>query len=161
MFKLFHKSKTESTELLFSILHDERSFYVSFIKDLKRAKHSVIIESPFMTKGRVLLMAPILKKLQKKGVTVRVNTRHPSSHNECLYYQAWQAANVLRSYGVKVRFYHDMRHRKLAIIDGRILWEGSLNILSHKNSREIMRRIDSRKLCKQMANFAGINSWFR
>jgi len=161
MFKLFHESKIENTELLFSTLHDERSFYNSFIKDFKRAKHSVVIESPFITKGRVLQMAPILKKLQKRGIKVRVNTRHPNSHNECLYYQAWQAADALRSYGVKIRFYKDKRYRKIAIIDNRILWEGSLNILSHKNSREIMRRTESEKLCKQRIHFTGVDRRFR
>jgi len=161
MFKLFHESKHQSTELLTSTLYDEHSFYKAFARDLKRAKHSVIIESPFMTKGRVLQLVPTLNKLQKRGIGVRVNTRHPRCHDGFLYYQSWQAAGVLREYGVKVRFYQDMRHRKLAIIDDHILWEGSLNILSHKNSREIMRRTDSAKLCKQMIAFTGVNRWFR
>lgn len=46
-----------------------------------------------------------------------------------------------------------MRHRKLAIIDGCILWDGSLNILSQAHSKEIMRRPNSAILCKQMASF--------
>jgi len=161
MFKLFHKSKRQSTELLTSTLHDERSFYRAFVQDLKHAQQSIIIESPFMTKSRVLQLIPTLKKLQSKGIKARVNTRHPRYHDGYLYYQAWMAADVLRSYGVKVRFYRDMRHRKIAIIDDHILWEGSLNILSHKNSREIMRRTNSEKLCKQMANFTGVNKLFR
>ena len=35
-------------------------------------------------------------------------------------------------------------HQKVAIIDDRICWEGSLNILSFANSRELMRRFESR-----------------
>lgn len=34
-------------------------------------------------------------------------------------------------------------HEKIAVIDNAILWEGSLNILSHKNTTERMRRIQS------------------
>jgi hypothetical protein len=34
-------------------------------------------------------------------------------------------------------------HEKLAVFDQRIVWLGSLNILSHKNSTEIMVRIES------------------
>jgi phosphatidylserine/phosphatidylglycerophosphate/cardiolipin synthase-like enzyme len=34
-------------------------------------------------------------------------------------------------------------HEKLAVLDQRVVWLGSLNILSHKNSTEIMVRIDS------------------
>lgn len=153
MIKLFHKSKLKSDDLLTSTLFDERSFYKAFIKDLKKAERSVIIESPFMTKTRTSDLLLALRKLQKRGVKVRVNTRHPRYHDEALYYQAWKAAAVLQGYSVRVRFYHDMRHRKLAIVDDQILWEGSLNILSHKNSRELMRRTESRELCRQMLRF--------
>lgn len=160
MIKLFHKSKIMSDDLLASTLFDEQSFYKAFIKDLKKAEHSVVIESPFMTKSRTVYLLPALRKLQKRGVKVRVNTRHPSYHDEALYYQAWKVTAVLRGYGVKVRFYHDLRHRKFAIIDDQILWEGSLNILSHKNSRELMRRTESKVLCEQMIRFTGVNRWF-
>jgi hypothetical protein len=44
-------------------------------------------------------------------------------------------------------------HRKLAILDKKILWEGSLNILSQIYSREIMRRIDNQDLTLEMFNF--------
>ena len=53
-----------------------------------------------------------------------------------------------------------MRHRKLAIIDGQILWEGSLNILSQVLSREIMRRTNSIELAHQMIQFTKINNRF-
>lgn len=161
MFRLFHKSKIQSEDLLTSTLFDEKSFYNAFIKDLKNAQHSVIIESPFMTQSRVGDLLPALRKLQKRGVMVQVKTRHPRYHDTALYYQAWKAATVLRGYDVKVRFYHDMRHRKIAVIDDLVLWEGSLNILSHRNSRELMRRTESKELCKQVIRFTGLNSWFR
>lgn len=50
--------------------------------------------------------------------------------------------------------------RKIAVIDGRILWEGSLNILSQGNSREVMRRIESEELTKQMVRFLGLHRFY-
>ena len=47
-------------------------------------------------------------------------------------------------------------HRKLAIIDDDILWEGGLNVLSQNDSCEIMRRIKSNEVFKQMMQFIGI-----
>jgi len=44
-------------------------------------------------------------------------------------------------------------HRKLAMIDKNVLWEGSLNILSQTHSREFMRRIESKKLTQEMFKF--------
>ncbi|MDE2026629.1 MAG: hypothetical protein KGJ07_09155, partial [Patescibacteria group bacterium] len=55
--------------------------------------------------------------------------------------------------GIQVLLCRGNHHRKLAILDRKILWEGSLNILSQANSREIMRRIDSEMITKQMFSF--------
>lgn len=55
--------------------------------------------------------------------------------------------------GIQVLLENGGHHRKLAIIDCKILWEGSLNILSHNNTREIMRRINSPSVSLQMINF--------
>ncbi len=55
--------------------------------------------------------------------------------------------------GVQVLLCSGNHHRKLAIIDRKILWEGSLNILSQVRSREIMRRIEGKELAIQMFKF--------
>lgn len=47
----------------------------------------------------------------------------------------------------------DNHHRKLAIIDRKIVWEGSLNIPSQSNSREIMRRIEGKEIAEDAFNF--------
>lgn len=59
--------------------------------------------------------------------------------------------------GVQVLLCVGNHHRKLAILDRKVLWEGSLNILSQTHSREIMRRIDSKELTIEMFNFLKLN----
>ena len=130
MFSLFSHSKLSSTDLISSRLYDERSFYDAFIHDLKRAKKEVIIESPYITCRRVNQLLPILKRLVKNGVKVTVNTRNPQHHDTQLRFQAYMAFKKLQPIGVKIRTFNDYHHRKIAVIDGRILYEGSLNILS-------------------------------
>ena len=49
-------------------------------------------------------------------------------------------------------------HEKVAAIDGRILWHGSLNILSHNNGRESMLRFESRDLVHEILQDLGISS---
>lgn len=44
-------------------------------------------------------------------------------------------------------------HEKIAIIDGRILWHGSLNILSHRDTHESMLRLESVAACQQLGRF--------
>lgn len=97
----------------------------------------------------------MLHKLRLRNVRVIVNTRCPDEHNEELAIQAAQAIKALQGIGATV-LYTGRHHRKLAIIDAEILWEGSLNILSLCDSCEIMRRIESQELARQMALFVGL-----
>jgi hypothetical protein len=55
--------------------------------------------------------------------------------------------------GIQVLLCSGNDHRKLAIIDRKVLWEGSLNILSQTKSREIMRRIENETLALEMFEF--------
>ncbi len=160
MFRIIPRRSVRAQELLTSSLFDENHFYSAFAKDLKRAKSEVVIESPYLTCRRTAELSPIFRKLIRKGVTVRINTRFPGHHDEYLRIQAWTALKQLKLVGVKVKLCNDYRHRKLATIDRSILWEGSLNIMSQNNSREVMRRTVSTILCKQMASFAGLNKRF-
>lgn len=145
--------KQSSKELLTSKLHDDNNFYEAFVKDLKKCKEEVIIESPYITCKRMELLEPILEKLVKRGVKVYIITRNPMEHEENLARQAELEITILEEMGVQVLLCAGNHHRKLALLDRKILWEGSLNILSQMRSREIMRRIESEKLTKQMFNF--------
>jgi len=61
--------------------------------------------------------------------------------------------------GVHV-LYTGGHHRKLVVIDRRVLYEGSHNVLSQNNSSEVMRRIESAQLAWQMIAFVGLDKRF-
>lgn len=137
-----------------SQLFDNNTFYKAFKRDLRRATQSVVIESPFITARRMEHLLPLLAKLRRNGVSIVVNTRSPEEHNEEYAIQAENAVSTMQNMGVRV-LYTVKHHRKLAIIDEEILWEGSLNILSQGDSCEIMRRTASTSFALQMMNFIG------
>ncbi len=145
-------------DLLSSKLFDNNNFYSSFTKDLERAHQSIIIESPFITIRRVDELLPELTKLRKRGVSIIINTRNPNEHNPEYELQAWVAIETFQRIGIKV-LYTVRHHRKLAIIDREILWEGSLNILSQGDSCEVMRRSVSPELSRDMLDFIGAVKW--
>lgn len=144
--------------LLSSCLYDNRNFYKTFEKDLKHAQRSVLIESPFITARRMNELLPILCKLRKRDVRLVINTRHPAEHDEVYQAQAETAIENLQYLAATVLFTGG-HHRKLAIIDNEILWEGSLNILSQNDSCEIMRRTESKELARQMIEFVGLGKF--
>ena len=136
-----------------SSLFDEKTFYSTFLRDLEGCRNEVIIESPYITSKRADMLIPVFESLLAKGVKIYVMTRDPKEHEESMEYQSEEAISQFERMGVQVLLCIGNHHRKLAILDRKTLWEGSLNILSQNKSREIMRRIESEELAIQMFEF--------
>lgn len=155
MFNSWKQKQTgnASEGLIESTLYDELSFYQTFFQDLKNCQQEVVIESPFITYQRMKTFDRIFEKLIEKGVKVYFITRDPKEHDENMEIQSEEVISYCERIGVQVLLCTGNHHRKLAILDRKILWEGSLNILSQTYSREIMRRINSQNLATEMFNF--------
>lgn len=153
------KRFTPFSQISTSILHDEHTFYQAFVRDLKRCKKEVIIESPFITSSRMEKLTPIFKELLSRKVKVHIITRDPSELDEPSRYQATDEILKYSEMGLNIVFLNGHHHRKIAIIDRCILWEGSLNILSHCRSKEIMRRIKGVNSAIQMFNFLRLDEF--
>jgi phosphatidylserine/phosphatidylglycerophosphate/cardiolipin synthase-like enzyme len=136
-----------------SQLHDESTFYQTFLSDLERCQKELVIESPYITCERMKTFDRFFEKLIKKGVKIYFITRDPKEHDENLEFQSEEVISHCERIGIQVLLCLGNHHRKLAILDRKILWEGSLNILSQTYSREIMRRIENRNLALEMFNF--------
>lgn len=144
---------------MISELHDENTFYFAFIYDLELAKEEIIIESPYITTERMRFLKPSFEKLLKKGVKIYIITRDPKEHGEFMEVQSEDAICWCEQVGIQVLLCAGNHHRKLAMMDRKILWEGSLNILSQTKSREIMRRIEEENLVLKMLKFLKYNSF--
>lgn len=141
-------------------LYDQNTFYKAFGRDLLSAQQEVIIESPFITDKRMNVLLPIFIKMRRRNVKVVINTRDPNEHDGDYYYQALDAVSAMQNLGIVV-LYTTGHHRKLAIVDRRIVYEGSLNILSFSDSCEIMRKIVSETIAMQLCKFIAIDRYIR
>lgn len=137
-----------------SLLFDEKTFYDAFLRDLERSEKEIIIENPFITSNRTKSFYPVFKRLLQKRVKIYIITRNIDDYesNE-LKLQAQSAIYNFEVLGINTLLCIGKHHRKLAILDRNILWEGSLNILSQSRSREIMRRIRGEDYAMEMFNF--------
>ncbi len=142
-----------SPELVTSKLYDEQTFYKQFMKDLKASKREVIVESPFISSTRMYSLAPLFRALVSRKVKCYVITRDPDDHDITMKQQAEKEIRKFQTIGVQVILTNEYSHRKLAIIDRKILWEGSLNILSQTCIQEIMRRIESKEQAQKCFDF--------
>ena len=134
------------------ILADEESFYHRFTKDLLEAKHEVVVESPFVALSRLRSLQAVFELLVRRGVKVFVITKPPSEQSESLSGQSEAGIRYFEALGVQVLLCHN-HHRKIAMIDRKVVWMGSLNILSQKSSREFMEREEDKEKCEALFKF--------
>ncbi len=142
-----------------SQLFDETTFYKAFINDLNYTTTEVIIESPYITAKRMTKLSTVIQNLVDRGVNVYIITRDPKEHSYQMADEAEEEIKRFEALGVHVLLCVGNDHRKLAIIDRNILWEGSLNILSQSESREIMRRINDKIQAKMCFEFLHLGNY--
>lgn len=150
---------TPETSLTTSRLHDENTFYTAFFDDLETCTKEIIIESPFITSERMRTFNQVFINLLDRGVKIYIITRDPKEHIVGFETKSEEAIRWCEGIGVQVLLCLGNHHRKLAILDRKILWEGSLNILSQTRSREIMRRINGGRYALEMFNFLKLSEF--
>jgi hypothetical protein len=128
------------------------------MRDLKNCTSEAVIESPFITSNRVASLLPIFDRMRSRNVRIIVNTRHPAEHDAPYGTQTWRAIQRMQDMGIQMLFTGG-HHRKLVILDRRVLWEGSLNVLSQNDSCEIMRRIESEQMAQEMIRFVKLQKF--
>jgi hypothetical protein len=121
------------------VLCNEAGFYDMLAEDINNCKNKLIIVSPFLTQRRITLLDPLLRQLKSKKVKVAIWTKDPLDRATMGDHHA-ESARILEGFGFKVLF-RSGTHEKAVIIDDNTAYYGSLNALSHKNTRETMLRV--------------------
>jgi ssDNA-binding Zn-finger/Zn-ribbon topoisomerase 1 len=129
----------------------DETFYEAFQRDLARARESIVLFSPFITPRGTNRWVELLRGAVGRGVQVRILTC-PPQERDTRQKEVVEVLGGLRDLGITVDLRQRM-HEKIAILDGRVLWHGSLNILSHRDTRESMLRIESPSACERLALF--------
>lgn len=132
----------------------ESTFYPGFYYDVLNAIRFVVVFSPFVTEGGTGRWTDLFRTKLGQGVKIRLVTR-PAKDQGALGDTAGRAIDALRRLGVTVDLRQSM-HEKVAVIDGQVLWHGSLNIMSHRDTSESMFRIPNPSVCEKVAGFVGL-----
>lgn len=119
-------------------LFDEQTFWTQFKQDLANARHSILIVSPFATREGCEFLLECLPI--ERGVKTAIVTRHTASQyeKESLKIGLQRLADA----GIEMGFTSNFHH-KVAVIDGRTAWSGSLNMLCKYKTLEIIHRFDA------------------
>jgi hypothetical protein len=112
----------------------EHDFLDCFRADLAASTQCIQLLSPFVSPNRSSDYYAVFMALSVRSISVRAYVRPRPEQPEALRLTYPETIRNLESRGVQV-LYRPGMHEKVAAIDGRILWHGSLNILSHNDSR--------------------------
>lgn len=153
--KMMNIEKSQESQAI--NLFNETTFYRAFIQDMLAAKKEVVIYSPFVTKFRTNFLKSTIEKLMDRNIDVFIFTRPLEEYDTPYQSQIQCALKRYEDLGVHVFYPGRYIHEKVAIIDREILWEGSLNILSHRTSNEMMRRTSDENSANQVMAYLGLN----
>ena len=150
--------KAEKTSESHAIdLYNENTFYKALTADMLAAKKEVIIYSPFVSKYRTDFLKPTIEKLVDRNIDIFIFTRPIEEYENIIQPQIECALKRLEELGVYIFYPGRYIHQKVAIVDREVLWEGSLNILSHRASNEMMRRTAHGESATQVMDYIGLN----
>lgn len=137
-----------------STIFDTRSFFPVFRHDLQNARHDILIVSPFLRKNRLAQMLSLLVEPASRDVAVKIITRPADDfppQNQWIYQEKFE---MIRTTGAILEL-RPRIHQKFAIIDQRVVWYGSINLLSYGTSEESMMRIESVNIASELARTVG------
>jgi phosphatidylserine/phosphatidylglycerophosphate/cardiolipin synthase-like enzyme len=135
----------ESADIIF----DNTTFLPVYKNDLLNAAREILIVSPFVTKRRVSQMLPFLGAAQDRKMKVIVVTRPAADFREKDRPALEEALALLIAAGVQVVFKSNI-HQKFAIIDQKIVWYGSINLLSFGRAEESIMRLENPSIADEL-----------
>jgi hypothetical protein len=134
-------------------VYREDDFEGAFLEDLSRAQRFVVIQSGFLTPQRLAGWEMAFRSLINRNVRIRIITRPPGTQGSIPEERVLEAIDLAQRIGLIVDL-RNMIHQKSAIIDGAVVWHGSLNILSFNGkTEESMYRLISPPMAEIEAQF--------
>ncbi|WP_312699205.1 TOTE conflict system archaeo-eukaryotic primase domain-containing protein [Sedimentibacter sp.] len=130
-------------------IFDNHNFMTVFNNDILSSKSEIIIVSPYMTKKRLSQMLTILSSGINNGTKLTIVTRPESDYKRKNREIFSDMVNTIKSTGSNLSFKSNI-HQKFAVIDQRIVWYGSINLLSFGSSEESIMRLDSVNIANEL-----------
>jgi len=142
------KAESLSNETI-DIIFDNQNFFPVYINDIMNASREILVVSPFVSKRRTQKMLQYFAPVLKKGVRVVVVTRPLSDFKDKDRSALEGILDLLKNAGVDVVFKSRI-HQKFAMLDQRIIWYGSINLLSFGRSQESIMRLESTNIAHEL-----------
>ena len=129
-----------------NMIYDVNSFVPVMKNDFSEAEKEILIVSPYLRKKRIETILEWLKEPMQRKISITVVTRPAESYKEPKPIR--ECIELLQS-NVSVITKPNI-HQKFILIDHRLVWYGSINLLSYGSSEESIMRLESRELAAEL-----------
>jgi superfamily II DNA or RNA helicase len=145
-----YKTKAESVAAeSIDIIFDKNNFLPVYSNDILNASREIRIVSSYATKRSTLRMLQHLKTALCNQGNVMVVTKPVEDFNDKDITVLQSCLDLLKNAGVRVVFRPNI-HQKFAVIDQRIVWYGSINLLSFGSEEERIMRLESPNIANEL-----------
>jgi superfamily II DNA or RNA helicase len=132
------------------IIFDNLSFLPVYLQDMDHARRDIFIVTPFVTARRVAQMMDCFTPLLARQLPITIVTRPAESFPPRQKDQLTSIFEQLTNAGIMVIFKPAI-HQKFAIIDQKIVWYGSINLMGFGNSQESIMRLISANIAQELS----------
>lgn len=145
-----YKAKAGAVEAdSINVIFDKSNFLPVYGNDILAAEREILIVSPFVTKRRTLQMMQHLEIALRNKVKVIIVTRPTGDFGEKEPAALQGTLDMLQHTGVNVVFRSNI-HQKFALIDQKVVWYGSINLLSFGSAEESIMRLESPNIASEL-----------
>jgi superfamily II DNA or RNA helicase len=149
-----YRAKAESvTDEPADIIFDNNNFLSVYHNDMMNAMREAVIVSPFITRRRASQMLPNMAELARRASVVVV-TRSANTYKDKDKSVLEETLASLQDAGVRILFKPNI-HQKFAVIDQKIVWYGSINLLSYGSAQESIMRLESPNIAQELMKDLG------
>jgi len=132
-----------------NIIFTKDSFFPVYLQDIDSASKRLLIISPFVTQKRILQMMDHFSEILKKQVEIIIITRPIDEFKKDRQAALEDIFSMVGKAGIRLIFKSKI-HQKFAIIDDKITWYGSINLLSFGHSEESIMRLESTSIAHEL-----------
>lgn len=144
------KSDTKSLDKI-NTIYNSKNFLTVYNNDVLAAKKELVIASPFISKASLAKILHNFKVLINGGVKIKIITRPLEDFKETSRKNIKAIHEILINQGIYLVFNYNM-YKKFAVIDDKIVWYGSINLLSYGNSEDSIMRLESIEIANELLN---------
>ena len=139
------KSRKQTANAIF----DCENYLETYKKDLLQADKNIIISSPVISGAKVYELISLLCDKQVAGVEITIVTWEPDSYGfgDAAFWM--QLHEEMRQAGFYLKTVEESCEH-FAIVDQKIVWYGSMNLLSKSNAEDTMMRVHSKKIAMEL-----------